>query len=103
VLQELLHLYLARHAWNDGRTVVADFLVLMQGRLEPVLPGDLEEATRLADDHRDIASRDLVHAALMRRLGATRIISADADFDRIAGIERLDPAQLAAWRATIAD
>ena len=39
----------------------------------------------------------LVHAAVMRRLGASRIISADTDFDRLPEIVRLEPSDIAEW------
>ena len=49
-------------------------------------------AAELADRHPGISARDLVHVAVMQRLGINRIISADTDFDRLEGIDRLDPA-----------
>jgi predicted nucleic acid-binding protein len=36
--------------------------------------------------------------AVIQRLGTTHIASADRDFDAVAGIRRLDPAQIATWR-----
>jgi predicted nucleic acid-binding protein len=102
VLQELLHRYLAIRRWPEGRRILAEFITLMKGRTEPVYLADIEQATSLADRHAGIDSRDLVHAAVMRRLGVTRIVSADRDFDRLPGIERLDPADVSAWRATLA-
>lgn len=101
VVQELLHRYLALRIWDAGRPVAREFMALMAGRLEAVLVTDVEGAMRLADGHRDLSARDLLHAAVMRRLGATRIVSADAGFDRIGDIERLDPVRLARWSATI--
>ena len=38
-----------------------------------------------------------LHAAIMERLQVQPIISADADFDRLAQVERLDPARLGDW------
>jgi hypothetical protein len=37
----------------------------------------------------------------MRRLGVERIISADTDFDRLEGIDRLDPARMSEWGRAI--
>ena len=51
--------------------------------------------------HPDVSTRDLVHAAVMQRLGANRIISADTDFDRLTGIDRLDPARVEEWESSI--
>ena len=38
-----------------------------------------------------ISPYDCVHAATMRKLGVTEILSADKDFDKISGIQRIDP------------
>ncbi len=101
VLQELLHRYVATERWTLGREVVSSFAELMSGRIEPVYPQDVLLAAELANEHRGVRARDLVHAAVMRRLDLSRIISADRDFDRVAGIERLDPLQLADWQPYI--
>ncbi len=101
VVQEMLHRYLALRLWDSGRAAVEQFIALMEGRIEAVTAGDLDEIVRLADRHRDVAARDLLHAAVMRRLGVTQIVSADADFDRIDGVERFDPAAFETWRARI--
>ena len=55
----------------------------------------------MADRHPGVSARDLVHAAVMQRLGANRIISADTDFDNLAGIERLGPARVDEWESSI--
>ena len=97
VLQELLHRYLALGRWELGREVLRAFAEAMDGRVEPVLAEDVLSASRLADRHPDVSARDLVHAAVMQRMGTGRIISADTDFDRIEGLERLDPGQSGEW------
>ena len=51
--------------------------------------------------HNGVSARDLVHAAVMRRLGANRIVSVDADFDRLPDVTRLDPADLDLWADSI--
>lgn len=91
VLQELLHRYLALGRWELGREVVRAFAETMHGRIEPVHAEDVLVASRLADRHRGVSARDLVHAAVMQRMGVARIISSDTDFDRLEGVERLDP------------
>lgn len=63
---------------------------------------DVQQAVELANRHPDISARDLVHAAVMRRLGIARIVTPDADFGRIEGIERLDLARLDWWVSSIA-
>jgi predicted nucleic acid-binding protein len=52
-------------------------------------------------DHPRLEARDLIHFAVMRRFGVTRIISADRGFDGVPGIERLDPKRLAEWRDSV--
>ena len=47
----------------------------------------LIQAMRLLD-HSHLLPRDAIHVASMRAVGASRIISADADFDEVEGIKR---------------
>lgn len=101
VLQEIIHYYLATQRWAEGRGIFRDFVTTMNGRIEPVHPDDAALAAQLADQGLGVNAQDLVHAAIMRRLGVGRIITADKDFDRINGIERLDPASLDEWRQSI--
>ena len=101
VLQELLHRYLALRAWPLGREVLRGFADLMHGRIEPVYADDIEMAMTLADIGPALPARDLLHAAVMRRLGTDRIITADRDFDRVPAIVRLDPTDIDAWIASL--
>jgi predicted nucleic acid-binding protein len=98
VLQELLHRYLALRLWPQGKEVFHRFGDLMRERVEPVHAVDVEQAARLADEHPELGARDLLHAAVMRRLGVRRLVSADAGFDRLSALERLDPADIETWR-----
>ena len=98
VLQELLHRYLALRLWPQGKEVFHRFADLMRERVEPVQAADVEQAARLADEYPELGARDLLHAAVMRRLGVRRLVSADAGFDRLSGLERLDPAGVEKWR-----
>ena len=98
VLQELLHRYLALRLWAQGKEVFHCFAELMRERVEPVQGADVEQAARLADEYPELGARDLLHAAVMRRLGVRRLVSADAGFDRLSGLERLDPAGVETWR-----
>ena len=84
-----------------GREVVRAFAEAMRGRIEPVHGGDVILATELADRHPGVSARDLVHAAVMQRLGVSRIISADTDFDRLEGMDRLDPIRIEEWEDSI--
>lgn len=101
VLQEMMHRYVASGRWMLGREVLHAFAEVMDGRVEPVLSEDVLSASRLADLHTGVSARDLVHAAVMQRLGANRIVSADTDFDRLTGIDRLDPARVEEWESSI--
>ncbi len=97
VLQELLHRYLALGRWALGREVVQALAEIMQGLIEPVHAEDVMRAIGLADRYTGVSARDLVHAAVMHRLGSDHIISADTDFERLEGIVRLDPARIDEW------
>ncbi len=101
VLQELLHRYLALRLWPEGRDVFHRFADLMRERVEPVQAIDVEQAALLADELPELAARDLLHAAIMRRLGVQRVISADTGLDRLTEVERLDPMEIEAWRDRI--
>ena len=98
VLQELLHRYLALRLWPQGKEVFHRFADLMRERVEPVHAADVEQAALLADEYPELGARDLLHAAVMQRLGVRRLVSADAGFDRLSGLERLDPMNVKEWR-----
>ena len=101
VLQELLHRYVASGRWTLGREVLREFAEVMRDRIEPVYAEDISEAAKLADLHNGVSARDLVHAAVMHRLGADRIVSVDADFDRLPDVTKLDPADVDLWADSI--
>ena len=73
----------------------------MEGRIEPLLAEDVLRAAGLAPDYPRLSARDLVHLALMERLGVERMASADAGFDGIAWLARLDPLTLDSWAHTV--
>ncbi|MCD6538873.1 type II toxin-antitoxin system VapC family toxin [Candidatus Bathyarchaeota archaeon] len=54
---------------------------------------DIAESIRISEEF-DISPYDAVHIAIMKKADVTRIISADRDFDRVTGIERIDPEEL---------
>ncbi|MEX2598730.1 MAG: type II toxin-antitoxin system VapC family toxin [Dehalococcoidia bacterium] len=97
VLQELLHRYLSLRLWPQGKDVLEWFADLMEGRIEPVHAADVRQAAQLAGGLRQLSGRDLLHAAVMQRVGVNRMVSADAGFDGLPGVERLDPALVAEW------
>ena len=102
VLQELMHRYIGSRRWpQGGREALQRFAELMSGRIEPFFVRDIELAAALADRHPGISARDLLHAAVMRRLGVERIISADRDFDSLPGLTRLDPSTVDEWEGSV--
>lgn len=101
VLQELLHRYRSGSQWAVGRARIEDFAALMRRRIEPMRAEDVLQAAALADRYPRLSARDLVHLAVMNRLGTTTVISGDADFDAVAGVQRLDPRDVATWRDEI--
>lgn len=103
VLQEILHRYKAIRRLAAGMRTLIDFAQIMQGQIEPMNARDVLVAAELAIRHPSLEARDLVHVAVMQRLGVTRIVSSDRGFDALPDIERLDPARLEEWRATILD
>lgn len=76
-LEELIHRYLSIGAWARGREVLSAFANLLDGRIEPVFAHDILLAGSMADEGGRVDARDLVHAAVMRRIGVDHIISAD--------------------------
>lgn len=101
VLQELLHLYRSAGRWPLGKRVLRSFSEVMRDRVEPVYFEDVEWAGEFADLYPQVSSRDLVHAAVMKRLGIDRIVSADRGFDKLPGLQRLDPANVAQWQDSV--
>ena len=77
--------------------MVESFAAMIHGRVSPVTIDDVLAAGLLANTHHGLSSRDLLHVAVMHRLGVTRIVTADADFDRVPGIIRADPANDSEW------
>ncbi len=102
VCQELLHRYLALRQWKPlGYESFRSFASLMRGRVEPIYMEDVDAAAAMAEVNTGLSSRDLLHVAVMRRLGCTLIASADKRFDSVADIERLDPADVDRWRERV--
>ena len=101
VLQELLHRYRSSGRWALGRDIFQSFAEAMRYRVEPVFLEDVEWAGDLADRYPEVSSRDLVHAAVMKRLGIDYIVSADMDFDNLPGVTRLAPAAVGEWSGSL--
>ena len=93
VFQEIMHHYRRTRRWDVGQIVVGSFASMMHGRVSPVTIDDALAAVHLANEHQGLSTRDLLHLAVMHRLGVARIVTADTDFDMVPGIVRLDPAE----------
>jgi uncharacterized protein len=92
VLQEIVHRFLAQHRWPHGNGIFKEFYNLLNPHIEPVLPLDVWRCAELADGSNRADARDLIHIAVMERLGVTEIVSADRGFDDFPAINRIDPA-----------
>jgi predicted nucleic acid-binding protein len=102
ILQELLHRFISLKLWHDGgRSAFAAFSALVRERVESINERDVTVAATLADSHPDLSARDLLHIAVMKRLGLTHIISVDTDFDAVPEITRLDPVKVSDWRRSL--
>ena len=102
VLQEMLHRYLALRRWGPGQVVFERFATLMAGRTAAMLRRDVLLAAEAATAMPlKLSARDLINLAVMRRLGVTRVVSADRGFDPVPDVERLDPARIDEWRASV--
>ena len=89
VLQELTHLLRRRavpHATDRARDVGR-----MVARVHPVAPADFDRALALVEAHPDLPLADALHAAVALNHNLTVLISADADFEGIPGLRRVDP------------
>lgn len=55
----------------------------------PVERADVEAAKTLLDGIPSLSARDALHVAVMKRREVSRILSFDAGFDAVPGLERL--------------
>lgn len=98
VLQEVLHV--SRRGQHPQRraTIFSEFAAAMGSAVLPVERADVVLAAELSDQYGPGPStRDLIHAAVMRRHGLSRVVTADRHFDGFADMERLDPLLLDEW------
>ncbi len=93
VLQELLHRYRAIGRWQDGkrvydlaRTIIPTWIL--------VGVEVLDRARGLLESDATLSPRDALHAAVYLEVAAEALCSFDRDFDRIAGVRRVEPEQL---------
>ncbi len=94
-IQEVLYRYGVLQRWEIAVTLATSLLELVP-TVYPIQEGDARLAIDLFGRYAPLGvmARDLIHVAVMLNNGLTRIISTDAHFDPIEGIERLDPQRL---------
>ena len=94
-LQEILHVYSSRGETVRGINAVEDLLNL-RPVIIPITAAEITAAMHLMQETPGLSARDAIHAAVVRVHGLDGIVSADRGFDRIPGLRRYDPADLAA-------
>lgn len=87
VLEEILHLELRGRPRLPARAA-ADYFALFSP-LVPITDEIFERA--LALELPDLGTNDRVHAATCLEMGIRTIVSADAAFDTVRGLRRVDP------------
>ncbi len=91
---EALYIYWRRGRPDVGLRLVEDLIdIFSPDGVLPVGAADVRRAGELLETLKGVglSPRDCLHLAVMERVRIDRIISADADFDRVPGIVRLDP------------
>lgn len=88
VLQEILHRYTAIRR-PDAIQPAFNALLGVVDEVFPVELADIERSRDLLLGQPGLSSRDALHAAILRRRGLTRILTFDAGFDQVPGIERV--------------
>ncbi len=88
VLQEILHRYVAIERREAIRPAL-DALLGVVDEVYPVERADVEKATEVLAGRLRISARDALHVAVMARRQVKRILSFDAGFDGVPGIERI--------------
>jgi len=88
VLQEILHRYVAINR-REAIQPAFDALLRIVDQVYPVEAADIERAKTLLLGLTRLSARDAVHVAIMQRYDILRIMSFDAGFDQVPGLERL--------------
>lgn len=93
--QEIWYIYSRRGQTALG-VAVTEALINLRPAIIPITIAEIRAAIRLLQDTPGIAPRDAIHSAVVMEHGLDGIVSADRDVDRIPGLRRYDPADLAA-------
>jgi predicted nucleic acid-binding protein len=73
----------------------------MDPHIEPIRAIDVKAAAGLVRPYSSLSGRDLIHLAVMQRVGAQRIVSADNAFNVVPSVIRLDPAAVIVWQSQV--
>ncbi|HEY71739.1 MAG: hypothetical protein B6I35_03540 [Anaerolineaceae bacterium 4572_32.2] len=95
VVQEIIHRYLSLRRPRQAVQVASDFMTVVPSVL-PATQSDIEYVLRLIPSYPGLSARDLLHVAVMLNNDIAQILSADAHFDQVEEVDRLDPASFAA-------
>ncbi|HEX9822965.1 MAG TPA: type II toxin-antitoxin system VapC family toxin [Actinomycetota bacterium] len=93
-LQELLYVYGRRGDREFGVHAVEEALVAFPDPL-PITRREIEEGARIFRTYPQLSARDSVHAAVTLTHGLEGIVATDRGFDKVAGVTRFDPLDLA--------
>jgi predicted nucleic acid-binding protein len=90
LLQELVHQRFRRTKDRAAATEAARMAARLC-KLHPLEPGDVQRGINLFENHDDLDPRDAVFAALALNRGIDAILATDRAFEKVAGLERIDP------------
>ena len=88
VLQEILHRYVAIGR-PDAIQPAFDALLGIVDEVYPVDLAAVQRARTVVLGSPRLSARDALHVAVMQQQGISRILSFDAGFDQVPGIQRL--------------
>ena len=88
VLQEILHRYVAIDR-RDAIQPAFDAVLGIVDEVFAITTADVESAKDIVLGKAQLSARDALHAAVMGREGVSRIMSFDAGFDGVPGLNRL--------------
>ena len=93
-LQEILHCYSRRGEVERGIQLLEGLLPHFPDII-PITASEITTAIRLMTQTHRLSARHAIHAAVVFEHGLEGIVSADGDFDRIPGLRRYDPLEIA--------
>lgn len=88
VMQEIVHRYVHIRR-RDAIQPAFDALLGVVDEVYAVEREDVERAKTVLDGLPSLSARDALHVAVMRRRDVVRVLSFDAGFDDVPGLERL--------------